>query len=137
MRQVSPSIRRGVSASASQSGAPGKGILKVWITRFLDALHESRHRQALRAISDISHLLATPEQIADAMKTAHRTKTMPTDSDKQTSATGSWASVMMSRSAAITVVVLAVFLLHVIFAASLLDSRTSSAGHTPPIIHTD
>jgi hypothetical protein len=109
----------------------------MWLTRFLDALHESRRRQALRVISDISHLLATPEQIAGVMKTAHRAKTMPTDNDRQTSATRSWASVMMSRSAAITVVVLAVFLLHVIFAASLLDSRTSSAGHTPPVSQTD
>jgi hypothetical protein len=109
----------------------------MWIARLLDALHESRRRQTLRVISDLRHLVATPEEIADAMKTAHRTKTMPADNDEQTSATRSWASIMMSRSAVITVVVLAVFLLHVIVAASLLDSRSSSAGHTPPVIHTD
>jgi hypothetical protein len=137
MRQVSPSNRHGVSASASQSRAPGKGILAMGMTRLLDALHESRRRQVLRAVRDLSHLFATPEEIAGAMKITDRTKTMPTDNDQQTSATRSWASVMMSRSAAITVVVLTVFLLHVIFAASLLDSRTSSAGHTPPIIHSD
>jgi hypothetical protein len=109
----------------------------MWITGFLDALHESRRRQALRAISDNSHLLATPEQIVSVMKVAHEAKPMPTDTDEQTSATGSWVSVMMSRSAAITVVVVAVFVLHVIFAATLLDSKTSNAGHAPPIIHTD
>ena len=108
------------------------------MTRLLDALHESRRRQALRVISDNSHLLATPEQMASVMKVAHEAKPMPTDThNKQTSASGSWVSVMMSRSAAITVVVVAVFVLHVIVAAILLDSRTSNAGHVPPIIHTD
>lgn len=109
----------------------------MWMMRLLDALHESRRRQVLRAISDNSHLLATLEQIASVMKAAHEAKPMPTDTDKPTSATGSWVSVMMSRSAAITVVVVAVFVLHVIFAATLLDSRTSNAGHAPPVIHTD
>jgi hypothetical protein len=137
MKPVSPSTMHGVSASPLQSSVPGKGILEVWIARLLDALHESRRRQALRVISDNSHLLATPEQIASVMKVAHEAKPMPTDTDKQTSATGSWVSVMMSRSAAVTVVVVAVFVLHVIVAATLLDSTTSSAGHAPPIIHTD
>jgi hypothetical protein len=137
MKHVSPSILHGAFASPSQSSVPGKGILEMWMTRLLEALHESRRRQVLRVVSDNSHLLATPEQIASVMKLAHKAKPMPTEPDKQTSATGSWASVMMSRSAAITVVVLAVFLLHVIVAASLLDSRTSNAGHTPPIVHTD
>jgi len=109
----------------------------MWVTGFLDALHEARRRQALRAISDNSHLLATPEQIASVTKIAHEAGPMPTDIDKQIPATGSWVSVMMSRSAAITVVVVAVFVLHLIVAATLLDSTTSNAGHAPPIVHTD
>ena len=105
--------------------------------KLLDALHESRRRQVLRVVSDNSHLLATPEQIASVIKVANETKPMPTDTDKQAPATGSWVSVMMSRSAAITVVVLAVFVLHLVVAATLLDSTASNAGHAPPVVHTD
>lgn len=61
MKSASNSIMHSAAADVSR---PAKRRRSSWVRALLDALHESRRRQANRIIHDHSHLLAKPEQIA-------------------------------------------------------------------------
>jgi amidase len=65
MKSASNSIMHSAAAGASR---PAKRHRLSWVRALLDALHESRRRQANKIIHDHSHLLAKPEQIAGLVK---------------------------------------------------------------------
>jgi hypothetical protein len=127
MKSASNSIMHSAAAGASRPAKKGGRSSRV--RALLDALHESRRRQANKIIHDHSHLLAKPQQIAELVNQPARNSAMSIEKYLESR----FRFPAMTKEFVVIAAVLLVFLVHIIAAAVIVDGRASTSVAAAPV----